>query len=73
MIGAVLLIGMSFVTLSFLITTPEVWVADKGDITHGFPYLAVPGRLVIKDAIMLGGAIVLAADSAKKLLAKRNA
>lgn len=72
-IGAVLLIGMSFVTLSFLITTPEVWVADKGDITHGFPYLAVPGRLVIKDAIMLGGAIVLAADSAKKLLAKRNA
>lgn len=69
-VGALMLVGMSFVTLSFLVTTPEVWVADKGDVTHGFPYLAVPGRLVIKDSIMLGGAVVLAVDSAQQVLQK---
>ncbi|RRC96238.1 DUF417 family protein [Schaalia canis] len=69
-LGGVLLFGMSLVTLSFLITTPEVWVPDLGDQHHGFPYLAVPGRLVIKDAIMLGASIVLASESAKKALAK---
>ncbi|AMT73810.1 membrane protein [Mycobacteroides immunogenum] len=72
MIGGLLLAGMSLVTLSFLVTTPEVWVPDLGSSTHGFPFLAAPGRLVIKDAIMLGASLWTAADSAKRFLADRH-
>jgi hypothetical protein len=39
-----------------------------GDTAHGFPYLSGAGRLIIKDAIMLGAAIVTLADSAKAYL-----
>ena len=63
---------MAFVTLSFLITTPESWVPALGDADHGFPYLSGRGRLVIKDAIMMGGALVVMADSAKAYLRKRG-
>lgn len=62
---------ISFVTLSFLITTPECWVPPLGDAQHGFPYLSGAGRLVIKDAIMMGAALVTMADSAKAYLRKR--
>jgi uncharacterized membrane protein YkgB len=64
---------MSFVTLSFLITTPECWVPPLGDAQHGFPYLSGARRLVIKDAIMVGAALVTMADSAKAYLRKRAA
>lgn len=33
LLGGILTAGMSFVTLSFLITTPEVWVPDLGGPT----------------------------------------
>jgi len=69
-LGSFLVFVMSFVTLSFLITTPECWVPDLGDTTHGFPYLSGAGRLVIKDAIMMGAALVTMADSAKKALGR---
>jgi uncharacterized membrane protein YkgB len=59
---------MSLVTLSFLVTTPECWVPNLGDTVHGFPYLSGAGRLVIKDAIMMGAALVTMADSAKSYL-----
>jgi uncharacterized membrane protein YkgB len=42
-VGSFLVIGMSAVTLSFLITTPESWVPALGDAHHGFPWLAVKG------------------------------
>ena len=71
-IGSFLVVVMSFVTLSFLVTTPESWVPSLGDGQHGFPYLSGRGRLVIKDAIMLGAAVVTMADSAKAYLRKRN-
>jgi uncharacterized membrane protein YkgB len=64
---------MSFVTLSFLITTPECWVPPLGDTQHGFPYLSGAGRLVLKDSIMMGAALVTMADSAKSYLRKRSA
>jgi uncharacterized membrane protein YkgB len=64
---------MSCVTLSFLVTTPECWVPALGDAQHGFPYLSGAGRLVIKDAIMMGAALVTFADSAKAYLRKRTA
>ena len=64
---------MSFVTLSFLVTTPECWVPALGGPEHGFPFLCGAGRLVVKDAIMMGAALVTMADSAKAYLRKRNA
>ena len=67
-VGSLLVFLMSLVTLSFLITTPEAWVPSLGDATHGFPYLSGAGRLVVKDAIMMGAAIVTMADSAKAYL-----
>ncbi|MBN9120002.1 MAG: YkgB family protein [Planctomycetes bacterium] len=72
-VGSFLVFVMSFVTLSFLVTTPEVWVSDRGGPEHGFPLLAGPGRLVIKDAIMMGAALVTMSDSAKAYLRKREA
>lgn len=64
-VGSLLLILMACTTLSFLVTTPEAWVPALGDATHGFPYLSGVGRLVVKDAIMLGAAVVTLADSAR--------
>jgi uncharacterized membrane protein YkgB len=71
-LGGLLLTGMSIVTLSFLFTTPEAWVGALGTDTHGFPYLAGPGRLVVKDAIMLGASLWTAADSAKRFMRGRS-
>ncbi|MDO4672701.1 DUF417 family protein [Falsiporphyromonas endometrii] len=68
-VGAGLAIIMMFGTLSFLFTTPEVWVPDLGGPEHGFPLLTGAGRLVLKDTAILAGAVVLLADSAKKILA----
>jgi len=58
-----------FVTLSFLITTPEAWVPALGDAQHGFPYLSGAGRLVLKDVMMLAGALWLMADGARSMVA----
>lgn len=69
--GGFLVFLMSCVTLSFLITTPECWVPPLGDPDHGFPFLSGAGRLVIKDAIMMGAALVVMADSAKAWLERR--
>jgi len=68
MAGGLLTFAMSMVTLSFLITTPEVYVPDLGGPNHGFPYLAAAGRLVIKDIIMMAAGLVVAADNAVKKL-----
>ena len=70
--GGVLTFGMSIVTLSFLITTPEVYVPNLGGDfptpNHGFPYLSGAGRLVIKDIIMMAGGLIAAADCAQRIL-----
>jgi uncharacterized membrane protein YkgB len=71
-LGSFLVLVMSFVTLSFLITTPECWVPALGDVNHGFPYLSGAGRLVVKDAIMMGAALVTMADSARAYLRSRG-
>lgn len=68
--GSLILILMSFTTLSFLVTTPEAWVPALGGTAHGFPYLSGVGRLVVKDIIMMGAAVVTLADSAKAALAR---
>ncbi len=71
-VGSFLVFIMSFVTLSFLVTTPEAWVPNRGGSEYGFPLLSGAGRLVIKDAIMMGAALVTMADSAKVYLRKRS-
>lgn len=74
LIGGLLTVVMSIVTLTFLITTPEVYVPNLGGDfptpQHGFPYLSGAGRLVIKDIIMLAAGLVIASDSAKRILNK---
>ncbi|PTX21569.1 putative membrane protein YkgB [Pontibacter mucosus] len=72
LLGGLLTFGMSIVTLSFLITTPEVYVPDLGGPDHGFPYLSGAGRLVLKDIIMMAGGLVVASDAAKRLLAENR-
>ncbi|MDQ0477225.1 DUF417 family protein [Chryseobacterium sp. MDT2-18] len=71
LIGGLLTFGMSIVTLTFLITTPEVYVPNLGGDfptpEYGFPYLSGAGRLVLKDIIMLAAGLICAADSAKRL------
>lgn len=75
LLGGLLTFGMSIVTLSFLITTPEVYVPNLGgDMptpNHGFPYLSGAGRLVLKDIIMMAGGLIAASDAAKRILAKQ--
>lgn len=70
--GGLLTFGMALVTLSFLITTPEVYVPNLGGdfpTEHfGFPFLSAAGRLVIKDIIMMAGGLVAASDSARRIL-----
>lgn len=74
LIGGLLTFGMSLVTLTFLITTPEVYVPNLGGDfptpEYGFPYLSGAGRLVLKDVIMMVAGLICAADSAKRLLLK---
>lgn len=71
-LGGVLTFLMSLVTLSFLVTTPEVYVPNLGGDyptpQYGFPYLSGAGRLVLKDIIMMAGGLVLFSDSLKKVL-----
>ena len=71
-LGSLLLCFMALTTLSFLVTTPEAWVAPLGDSAHGFPFLSGVGRLVIKDAIMLGAAVVTLADAARIALLRQT-
>lgn len=68
LVGAILAIIMTIGTLSFIVTTPEVWVPDLGSGEYGFPLLTGAGRLVIKDVAILAGAIVVLSDCAQRIL-----
>lgn len=76
LIGGLLTFGMSIITLSFLITTPETFVPNLGGDYptphYGFPYLSGAGRLVLKDVIMMAGGLIIAADAAKRLVQKNE-
>src|SRR5690606_19134372 len=72
LIGGLLTFVMSLVTLSFLITTPEVYVPDLGGPDHGFPYLSGAGRLVIKDIIMMAAGLMVSSDAARELLEEKR-
>lgn len=68
MLGATLAFLTPVVTLSFLITTPEVWVPALGDTPNGFPWLSGAGRLAVKDVMLLAGGWLIMTDSAQALL-----
>lgn len=72
LVGELLAVVMTLGTLSFLATTPEVWVPDLGSGEFGFPLLSGAGRLVIKDTAILAGAVVLLSDTARRLLERRR-
>lgn len=72
LVGELLAIVMTVGTLSFLVTTPEVWVPDLGSGESGFPLLSGAGRLVVKDTAILAGALVLLSDTARRLLERRR-
>ncbi|WP_104747627.1 YkgB family protein [Helicobacter cetorum] len=61
-IGGLLVAGMTITTLSFLFTTPEVFVNQH------FPWLAGAGRLVIKDLALFAGGLFVAGFDAKRYL-----
>ncbi len=75
-VGGMLTFFMSIITLSFLITTPEVYVPNLGGDyptpRYGFPYLSGVGRLVIKDIIMMAAGLLVASDSARKILKRER-
>jgi uncharacterized membrane protein YkgB len=71
LIGATLAFLTPFVTLSFLITTPDAWVPALGDAEHGFPHLSGAGRLVLKDGAILAGGLMLMAEGASAILKRR--
>ncbi|MDD3107793.1 MAG: DUF417 family protein [Alistipes sp.] len=73
LIGELLAVVMTLGTLSFLVTTPEVWVPDLGSGESGFPLLSGAGRLVIKDTAILAGAVILLSDTARILRQRRAA
>lgn len=70
LVGAALAFATPFITLSFLLTTPEAWVPALGDAHHGFPYLSGAGRLVLKDTALLAGAWLVLVDTARALLSE---
>ena len=76
LVGGLLTAGMSLVTLSFLVTTPEVFVPNLGgDFAtpqHGFPYLSGAGRLVLKDVIMLAAGLLCASASARQIVSSKR-
>ena len=50
--------GMFLTTLSFVLMMPGVWHEE-----HGFPALSMEGQFLAKDGVLLGAAIVTAAES----------
>lgn len=72
MIASMLMMLMTLGTLSFLLTTPECWVPHLGDQQWGFPYLSGRGRLVLKDIVIFGGAMITMSESASFYIRKRK-
>ncbi|WP_120955936.1 YkgB family protein [Helicobacter mehlei] len=66
MVGGVLVAGMGLVTLSFIITTPGIWMPHLG-----FPYLSGGGQSLLKDLLLFSGGFLVAGLDAQRWL-ERN-
>lgn len=69
--GAALSFLTPFVTLTFLIFTPETWV-HGADAHTGFPYLSGAGRLVLKDTMMIAAGFVAMVHSSQCILQQKK-
>ena len=58
-VGSLGAAGLMVSTLSFLATTPEAWREGPG----GIPQLSVLGEALLKDTVLLGAALLTAAES----------
>ena len=72
MVASMMIILMTLGTLSFLITTPESWVPHSSGEQWGFPFLSSRGRLVVKDIIIFGGAVITMSQSAALYLMRKK-
>jgi reactive chlorine resistance protein C len=57
-LGSIGAIGMFVTTLSFLVTTPGIWVTAEG-----FPVPAATGAFIVKDIFLLGAAVWSAGEA----------
>ena len=57
-VGSFGAVGLFLGTLSFLVTTPESWQEGQG-----MPQLSMLGEALLKDTVLLGAAILTAAES----------
>ncbi len=57
-VGSMGATAMFLTTLSFLQTMPGVWQEE-----HGFPALSMEGQFLAKDGVLLGAAMLTAAES----------
>lgn len=62
LIGGALGIGMFLTTLTFLVSTPGVWLQDPG-----FPAISSDGQFLIKDLVLLFGSVFVTAKSLQSL------
>jgi reactive chlorine resistance protein C len=60
-------VGLFLGTLSFLVTTPESWVEGRG-----VPRLSMLGEKLLKDSVLLGAALLSAAESLRAARAGRR-
>lgn len=72
LLGGLMAFTTLLVTLLFLITTLEAWVLALGDAYYGFFYLFGAGCLVLKDTLMLAGAVMIMADLAREIFKQRS-
>ena len=57
-VGSLGAVGLFLGTLSFLVTTPEAWQEGQGT-----PQLSMLGESLLKDTVLLGAALLTAAES----------
>ncbi|MEJ7633935.1 DUF417 family protein [Aeromicrobium sp.] len=61
-LGGIGAVAMFATTMSFLLTTPEVW--QEG---HGAPKLSMVGQFLIKDSVLLGASLLVTAESLRAI------
>jgi Predicted membrane protein len=69
--GATVTFLNPFVTLTFVIFTPETWVSGQ-DSHPGFLFVYGAGRVVLKDTIMMASGLTGMVHSAKCILAQNQ-
>ena len=57
-LGSLAAVGTFLTTLSFLATTPQAWQEGRG-----VPRLSLAGQFLLKDTVLLGAALLTAAES----------